>query len=336
MILAGDIGATKTTLALFREIHQRFEVVAEDRFQSGEHDNLEEMIDVFLSKHPHAIQIASFGVAGPVKDGRCKITNLPWGVDSQILAEKLALKSVYLINDLEANAYGIGVLNSKDFLTLNEGASNAWGNAAIIAAGTGLGEAGLYWDGKSHHPFAGEGGHVDFAPRNEMETELLSFLRQHFDHVTYENILSGSGIYNIYRFLNDAGYGEEPAWLKEEIEKGDPAAVISGTALAGKNDLCNRTLELFISIYGAEAGNLSLKVMATRGLFVGGGIAPKILIRREDDLFMNAFLAKGRLRDLMEGIPVHIILNEKTALLGAANFARLCAADKSLHLPQIQ
>jgi glucokinase len=166
-----------------------------------------------------------------------------------------------------------------------------------------------------------------------LESALLSFLRNRYDHVAYEHILSGSGIHNIYQFLRDSGHGEEPPWLKEEILKGDPAAAISRAALFGKSDLCSRTLDLFISVYGAEAGNLALKMMATRGLFVGGGIAPKIRGIREGGLFMKAFLAKGRLKDLMEEIPVRIILNDKTALLGAANFARLRAAKKSLHLP---
>ena len=333
MILAGDIGATKTTLAIFREVYGRLDTIVEERFQSQSHKSLEEMIDIFISKHKIDVQFASFGVAGPVKDGRCKITNLPWGVDSRILAEKLRLGFIQLINDLEANAYGISVLEPEDFLVLNEGRPDPKGNAAIIAAGTGLGEAGLYWDGTSHHPFATEGGHVDFAPRNDMESDLLAYLRNHYNHITYEHVLSGSGIHNIYKFLRDTGQGEEPLWLKEEICKGDPAAAISGAALSGKSDLCIHTMDMFVSIYGAEAGNLSLKVMATHGLFVGGGIAPKILNKRKGTLFMEAFLAKGRLKHLMEDIPVRIILEDKTALIGAANFARLHTAKKPLHLP---
>ena len=333
MILAGDIGATKTTLAIFKEIDQRLEVIETETSQSRAHENLEKMIDIFLSRHQSAVRIACFGIAGPIKDGRCKITNLPWVVDARILVTTLGLKSVLLINDLEANAYGIGVLNPDDLLTINEGTSGAEGNAAIIAAGTGLGEAGLYWDGKNHHPFACEGGHVDFAPRNELETELLSFLRDRYEHVSYEHVLSGPGIYNIYQFFRDTGRGEEPSWLTNEINKGDPAAAISKAAFSEKSELCARALDLFISIYGAEAGNLSLKVMASKGLFVGGGIAPKIIRKRKDDIFMEAFFAKGRLKALMEEIPVRIILNDKTALLGAANFARLHAANEFLNLP---
>jgi glucokinase len=232
---------------------------------------------------------------------------------------------VWLLNDLEANAYGIATLAPEDFLTLNEGAPQAEGNAAVIAAGTGLGEAGLYWDGRRHRPFASEGGHASFAPSNTLQVELLRYLLTHFTHVSWERVLSGPGLHTIYTFLRDTGRGIEPAWLSEEIHTGDPAAAISGAALEDRCALCMQALDLFVALYGAEAGNLALKVMATGGVFVGGGIAPKIIEKLKDATFMQAFTAKGRLQPLLETIPVHVILNDQTALYGAARYAALRA-----------
>jgi glucokinase len=277
--------------------------------------------------------LACFGVAGPVKDGRSRITNLPWIIDARALAENLGVPTVELINDIEANAYGIGVLGPNDFAVLNKGNRAAEGNAAIIAAGTGLGEAGMYWDGRHHHPFACEGGHTDFGPRNETEVNLLRFLQKRFERVSYERIVSGPGLYIIYQFLRESGKEEEPMWLKEEIRPGDPAAAISAAALSQKSELCIRALDLFVSLYGAEAGNLALKAMASGGLFVGGGIGPKILKKLKDGTFIEAFLAKGRMRPLLEAMPVRVVLNEQTALLGAAHCARLRANKQYLSLP---
>ncbi len=333
MILAGDIGGTKTTLAIMDEVDQRLAVVEQERFASQEHKGLDAIVARFTADRQRRVRSACFGVAGPVKDGRCKTTNLPWVVDARALADHLGLQSVELINDLEANAYGIGVLAPDDFAFLHEGAEDAKGNAAMIAAGTGLGEAGIYWDGRYHHPFACEGGHTDFAPRNETELELLRFLRKRFDRVSYERILSGPGLFGIYQFLRSTGKEEEPTCLKEEISQGDPAAAISRAALSQKSELCIRALDLFVSLYGAEAGNLALKVMARGGLFVGGGIAPKIVPKLEDGTFMEAFLAKGRMRPLLEAIPVRVVLNEQTALLGAAHCASLRATKEYLCLP---
>ncbi len=253
--------------------------------------------------------------------------NLPWVVDAESLARELRLElgAVRLINDLEANAYGIAALESGDLVTLNAGAAGAAGNRAVISVGTGLGEAGLFWDGTSHRPFACEGGHADFAPRDGTETELLLYLRskfREFDHVSYERVLSGPGLRQIYEFLRDTGRGEEPAWLRQALGQAkDPTPVISNAGLEGRCESCAKALDLFVSFYGAEAGNLALKVMATGGVYVGGGIAPRILRKLQGPLFLAAFTAKGRMRPLMEAMPVHVITKETTALLGAA-----CAA----------
>lgn len=327
MILAGDIGGTHTRLAFLEERGGRLTLVAEETFPSREYASLEAVLKKFVATHPLPITCACFGIAGPVRHGRSDATNIPWVVDSSLVAHELGLKSVGLINDLEANAWGIAVLEAEDFVVLNQGASDASGNAAIISAGTGLGEAGLYWDGRQHLPFATEGGHTDFAPRNRLEVELLEYLLKQFQRVSYERVVSGPGLLNIYRFLRDSVHGEEPAWLAERMRHEDPGAVISQAALSRKSELCAQALDLFVSLYGAEAGNLALKVMATGGVFLGGGIAPKIVQKLMEPVFLNAFTAKGRMKSLLQVIPVRVILNDKTALLGAARFAALCAAE---------
>lgn len=327
MILAGDIGGTNTRLAFADEKAGCLTLVAEATFSSREHASLESVLRKFLSAHPIPITRAAFGIAGPVRHGRCDATNLPWVVDSHLVAREIGLERVGLINDLEANAYGVAALQREDFVLLNEGAVNAEGNAAIISAGTGLGQAVLYWDGRQHHPFATEGGHADFAPRNHLEMALLEYLMKQFQRVSYERVVSGPGLLNIYRFLRDTGRGEEPQWLAERMREQDPSAVISQSALRGESDLCAQALDLFVTLYGAEAGNLALKVMATGGVYLGGGIAPKIVEELRAPAFLNAFTSKGRMRPLLEAMSVRVILNQKTALLGAARFATLCAAD---------
>jgi glucokinase len=323
MILAGDIGGTKTRIAYFTTDTGRLRSVIEETFSSREHGSLDEIVQTFRAKYQATITQAGFGIAGPVKNGRCEATNLPWVVDARLLADQLGIASVALLNDLEANAYGIATLEADDFVVLNPGVPDAAGNAAIIAAGTGLGEAGFYWDGHTHQPFACEGGHADFAPRNELEMDLLRYLLTRLKRVSYERVLSGPGLYNIYQFLRDTGRGEEPTWLAEELRQGDPSAAISRAALSGRSALCVQALDLFVSFYGSEAGNLALKVMATGGVYVGGGIAPKILPKLQEPLFMEAFLAKGRMRPLLAAMPVRVILNDKTPLLGAARSALL-------------
>lgn len=326
MILAGDIGGTNTRLAYARVEGGRPTLVAEDAFSSRDHPNLEAVLMKFVSAHRLPIAQACFGVAGPVRNGRGEATNLPWVVDSRQIAKQLDLEKALVINDLEANAYGIAALEPKDFAVLNEGAPDAEGNAALIAAGTGLGEAGLYWDGTRHRPFASEGGHATFAPCNDLEMDLLRYLLGKYAHVSYERVLSGPGLLNIYTFLRDTGRAEQPAWLAERMRGDDPPAVITQVALEGKSALCVQALDLFVSLYGAEAGNLALKVLATGGLFVGGGIAPKIIQKLKESTFITAFTAKGRMKSLLQAMPVRVILNDKTALLGAARCATLDVA----------
>jgi glucokinase len=251
------------------------------------------------------------------------VTNLPWIVDAQDLARALNLKQVWIINDIEANANGIAGLVSEDFVVLNPGDKDAVGNAAIIAAGTGLGEAGLFWDGNRHLPIASEGGHAEFAPRTDLDIELLQYLRARFGQVSWEHVLSGPGTFHIYQFLRDTGRGEEPAWLAEQLRTMDPPVAITRAALEGKSDLCIQTLDLLIAYYGAEAANLALKMLATAGVYVGGGIAPKLIKKIQDGSFLKAFVGQGRMKNLLSAIPVRVIMNDKTALIGAARYAAL-------------
>ena len=324
MILAGDIGGTSTRLAVFETSNGRPSCVIEQTYPSRKYAGLGEIATAFVAEHAVKVERACFGIAGPVQQGRVITPNLPWVVDSRALAQELGVPTVKLINDLEANAYGIAALEAGDFVTLNGGAEGAAGNRAVISVGTGLGEAGMYWDGKTHHPFACEGGHADFSPRNELESELLSHLRakfKEFDHVSYERILSGPGLREVYEFLRDAKGGQEPAWLREAMAAGDPSATISKAGMEGRCELCVKALDMFVSFYGAEAGNLALKTMAIGGVYVGGGIAPRIIRKLQGPLFMAAFTAKGRMRPLMKAMPVRVIMKETTALLGAARAA---------------
>ncbi|MGH9970231.1 MAG: glucokinase [Pyrinomonadaceae bacterium] len=323
MILAGDIGATSARLGAFTLENVRLNLVLDEEYPTREHNDTVEIIRSFITKHRIAVERACMAIAGPVRHGRVEATNLPWIVDAKQIARELNLERVGLINDLEANAYGIFALEGREIAVLNEGASDSCGNMAVISAGTGLGEAGLYWDEKQHHPFACEGGHCDFAPGNDLEIELLRYLQDRFGHVSWERVVSGPGLNSIYEFLRETGRGDEPPWLAEEMRHKDPSSVISRVALNQGNALCMRALELFISLYGAEAGNLALKIMATGGIFLGGGIAPKIMQELKGSVFMRSFTAKGRFKHLLEAIPVRVILNDKAALLGAARYAAL-------------
>ncbi len=286
-----------------------------------------EIIRKFLGLHKRAVEAACFGLPGAVVNGRVETTNLPWAVDASHMAAELGIARVQLINDLFANAQGIALLAESDFVVLNAGVADPKGNRALISAGTGLGEAGLYAgaDG-AYHPFPSEGGHADFAPNNDLEMELLRHLLKRFEHVSYERVLSGPGLYNIYQFLRDTGRGEQPPWLAEQIKNGDPAAAISKSALAGTSEICVQALDIFVSLYGAEAGNLALKMLATGGAYVGGGIAPKIIKKLSGPAFMQAFTAKGRISGVMKEIPVRVITNDKTALLGAGRVAAMSLA----------
>jgi len=321
VILAGDIGGTNTRLAIVEIVKGHINFLAEETFPSREEPSLESALRKFLPKSLHPITQACLGVAGPVRNGRCEATNLPWVIDSQKIAQQLKLPRVGLINDWEAGAYGIAALEKKDFEVLNQGTHEAQGNRAIISAGTGLGEVGLFWDDKEYRPFASEGGHTDFAPRNHVEMDFLDYLLKRHSRVSVERVISGPGLFNIYQFLKDTGRAEEPPWLIDQMRQKDPPIVITENALEGKSSLCTQALDLFVSLYGAEAGNLALKVMATGGVYLGGGIAPKIIAKLKDPVFMNAFTAKGRMRPLLQTIPVRVILNPKVALIGAARCA---------------
>jgi glucokinase len=334
MILAADVGGTSSRLAVFDVDGGALRLVSEQRYANREHRGLDEIVRAFQSSHRQPVDRASFAVAGPVMGGRVQTPNLPWTVEAPALARALGLPGVSLLNDLEANAHGIPALETKDLLTLNAGSPADDGNQAVISAGTGLGEAGIYRRGGQAHPFAGEGGHTSFAPSTELEVELLLFLRRKVGaHVSWERVVSGPGLVNVYEFLRDTGHGAEPAWLADAMRAGDPSAVISEAAQEGKSELCAQALSLFVSAYGAEAGNLALKVLAIGGVFVGGGIAPKILGALTQGAFMQAFVNKGRLRGLLDGIPVQVILNDGAALLGAARWTALQPAESAASRP---
>ena len=331
MILAGDIGATRTRLAAFQTEGNKLELVVQKTYKSQQHGGLQEIISAFVKTEGIPVHSACFGVAGPVRGGKSKISNLPWTIDSQELAAQLRLGSVGLINDLEAYAYGIDALESKDFVTLSEGlGEDAEGNRVVIAARTGLGVAGLFWDGFRHHPFPCEGGHADFAPKNDLEAELAQYLRKKHDHVSCERILSGPGLKNIYDFLRDAGKAEEPAWLQKQMsEAPDPPALISRLALEKKAAICDQALNIFVGVYGSETGNCALNFMATGGVFIGGNIAAKIVPRMQEPVFMNSFLNKGRMGALLADMPVKIVLNDDAGIIGAAQYTLIQRAFRT-------
>lgn len=321
MILAGDIGGTNTRLAFFEYREKRLHSIVMENFSNKEYKSLEDIIKEFQTRERHKADYACFGVAGPVKEGKAEVTNLDWVLDERSLEKELNLKVARLVNDLEANAHGIDELEEKDFFTLNKGIANHEGGAALIAAGTGLGEAGLFRDKGKLKPFPSEGGHAGFAPENELETELLLYLQKEYGHVSFERTLSGPGLHNIYRFLLHTGRGSESTLIKERFVKEEPAGVISNAALEENDPISMAALDIFVSIYGSEAGNLALKLLSTGGLYIGGGIAPKIIDKLKGPLFMESFANKGRMSPLLKAIPVHVILNDKTALLGAASVA---------------
>lgn len=337
MILAGDIGGTHTRFALFQ--HQpnatasALQMVLERVYPSRDYKSLDEIVGLFLSNEKATIDLACLGIAGPVLHGEVSTPNLAWVVNALRLAKVIGVETAWLINDLQAHASGIDDLTPQDFVALNQ-VDRGVGNAALIAAGTGLGEAGLYWDGLRRHAFPCEGGHSDFAPRNDLEIALLQYLLKKFGRVSYERILSGPGLKNIYEFLRDTGREQEPDWLKKELAaSSDPVVVISEQGLQAKCSICERVLEIFVSVYGAEAGNLALKLMASGGVFVSGGIAAKILPKLSGPAFIEAFVAKGRLQPLLETIPVKVIVNDRVGLIGAARYA---VNQHSAISPQLQ
>ncbi|MEE8126424.1 MAG: glucokinase [Nitrospirales bacterium] len=347
MILAGDIGGTKINLALYDWDKERVDPIREDTVWTADYESLEEVLTEFLEEPPSAEPefedvlaepedsssqpstasstppiVACFGVPGPVQNNACRTTNIPWTIDGDKLAEALNIPQVRLLNDLEATAHGLQLLRPDEIEDLNPNAPSPPpdGTRALLAAGSGLGESILLWTGKNYHICPSEGGHADFAPNNDLEIELLRYLRTSYLHVSYERVVSGPGLHLIYQFLRDFKKNE-PTWFAEKLPTGDPAALIAEAGLAGKPDICKEALQLFVSIYGAEAGNMALKTLARGGVYIGGGIAPKILPALQNGTFMKAFLAKGRYKRLLSHIPVRIILNPHTAVLGAASVA---------------
>jgi glucokinase len=328
MILAGDVGGTKVHLALFDFINGELKHSRDQQYPAKQYAGLEEIVkEVVVSDK---VTAACFGVPGPVRDGRLRLTNLPWTLDSRELARDLKIDYVFLINDLQANGFGIAELGADQLYTLSEGDSQQIGNRALISAGTGLGEAFMVWDGRDYVPYPSEGGHSDFAPRNEDEIDLLRFLRQKYNgRISFERVVSGQGLTNVYEFLRDGRGLEEPTWLANRMREEDPNAVITESAMKAKSELCEKTVDMFVSAYGAEAGNLALKVLSVGGLYVGGGIAPRILEKLKDGTFIKAFTDKGRLSQLLVHIPVRVILESRTALIGAAAYAEARAAELS-------
>lgn len=320
MNLVGDIGGTKTLLA-FSEPSDPLTFLEERRFSSQDYDSLREVVSAFLKDKTRSVDTACFAVAGPVINRKCQATNLPWVVDAEELEKVLGIPQVILVNDLEAMAFGCLELSDRDLSLLNAGSPDVAGHRAVVAAGTGLGEAILFWDGQRYRSMASEGGHTDFGPRNRLEIRLLNYLTERFEHVSYERILSGPGLLNLYEFMRDSSATKEVEWVSERLKVEDPGLVITECALGGQDDTCERTLDLFVSLYGAEAGNLALKSFATGGIYIGGGIAPKILEKLKEGSFMKSFCEKGRYSEFLKKIPVWVVLNERTALLGAARLS---------------
>jgi glucokinase len=321
IVLAGDVGGTKTALALFDKTERGLALVRDDTLPSRGWPSLEAAIERFLAAGPRpAIEAACLGVAGPVVDGRCVATNLPWVIDERTLAAAIPARRVRLLNDLEVAAHGVLGLPESELRELQPGVPRQ-GHMVLIAAGTGLGEALVVQDGDRRIVIASEGGHADFAPRDDVEEELLRFLRKEFGRVSLERILSGPGLFNVYRFLRDTGWAKESSEVADRMRAGDPSAVVTEMALAGRDAMCGKALDMFVSVYGTEAGNLALKAMAVGGVYVGGGIAPRILPRLSSGAFVAAFRDKGRLAALMDAMPIRVALNPRAPLLGAARVA---------------
>ena len=328
MILAGDVGGTKVHLALYDFIDGKLKQIRDKQYPAREYSGLEEIVKEFLAADK--VTAACFGVPGPVRDGRLRLTNLPWTLDSREMAAGLVIEHVFLINDLEANGYGVAELSASQIFTLNKGDARQMGNRALISAGTGLGEGYLVWNGHHHIPNPSEGGHADYAPRNEDEIDLLRYLKQKYNgRISFERVVSGPGMINVYEFLREVRGMDEPAWLRERLAAEDPNAVITELALAARSEICEKTMDIFVSAYGAEAGNLALKILPVGGLYVGGGIAPRILEKLKDGAFMKAFADKGRMSQLLINMPVRIILESRAALMGAAAYGEAKAAELS-------
>jgi glucokinase len=321
-ILAGDIGGTKTILATFSSGAGMRQPVVERSYPSQQHESLETIIASFLQETRLPVDLACFGVAGPVVAGSARITNLPWVIDSSQLKTFLGFDTVRLLNDLESVAWAVPTFQPDDIHTLNPGMPVRDGSIAILAPGTGLGEGFLTWQQGVYQPHASEGSHASFAPDNPLQMGLLTYLHDKgYEHVSFERVCSGGlGIPNLYSYLKTTGL-QEPAWLAEELAScDDPTPLIFSAArdASRKCELAQATVDLFVSILGSEAGNLALKVMATGGIYLGGGIPPRILPELQKPAFLEALRSKGRFRTMLADIPVHAILNPRSGLLGAA------------------
>ena len=325
VVLAGDIGGTKTSIGLFVMGNKRPEPLVVETFPSRDAPHPENLVDRFLKRNPAPIASAGFGIAGPVLNGQCRTTNLPWVVSEARMKRRFHWRQVRLLNDLVAAALAIPLLRRSELVSLNKGMRQKQGNLALLSPGTGLGQAMLVFQDGKYAPLSSEGGHVDFSPTTEEEIELWRFLMKKFAHVSVERVLSGPGLVNIYTWLRDSGRFEEPLWLKELMKQGDPAKAISENALRKEQALCVESLRLYVSMLGNAAGNLALTGMAVGGVYLGGGIPPKILPGLKQGPFLKAFTDKGRFADFLARIPVRVILNEQGALLGAA-----CAAFDAL------
>lgn len=319
MILAGDIGGTKTVLALFKSEGNELLCVHKQTYRCAEFKSFSQVLTGFLQEMAQPqVSAACLGVAGPIVNGDCYATNLKWNITCREISDILATTNVCLINDLEAAALGVVSLPEDSFIELNPDAESVQGHVAVLAAGTGLGEAIMYWDGENFHPIATEGGHTDFATNNEQESALLNFLRlKHPDHISYERVVSGEGLQNIYHFLKQSG-----SEVSQQVEDalmiaGDPSAVIGEAGVSGGDAICQEALAIFCRIYGAEAGNLALKCLPYGGVYLAGGIAPKILHMLQKDYFMQSFLNKGRYHNILKKMPVRVCLNQEAGLLGA-------------------
>ena len=320
-VLAGDIGGTKTNLGLFTQGKRHPLPKVIKTFSSPDAPDLENIIRQFLEIHPTSVTHACFGIAGPVVNGTSKTTNLPWNVSEDRIKKQFHFQHVRLLNDLTATAMAIPLLNRNEFFPLNQAEPVKGRNLALIAPGTGLGIAMLIYQNDRYVPVPSEGGHADFAPNNETEDELWRYLHSRYGHVSIERVVSGSGLVNIYRWLKDSDRLNEPDGLRQKLKEMDPAKTITEAALANKHVGCVKALNMFVSIFGAVAGNLALTGMTTGGVYLGGGIPPKILSKLKENIFMEAFTNKGRFKELLENIPVKVILNDKAALIGAAHCA---------------
>jgi glucokinase len=329
MLIAGDVGGTKTDLAVYSSDGGPHAPLAQNRFPTAEYPSLQAMVTDFLGREKASVEVASFDVAGPVIDGRVKATNLPWVMDEGSLARDLRLRSVHLMNDLEAVARSVPVLRPKDLVTLNEGQAVPKGTIAVIAPGTGLGESYLTWNGGRYRAHSSEGGHSDFAPTDERQVRLLQYLWKRFDHVGFERVCSGIGLPNIYEYLRDEERIPERPEVTEAIASAPDRTKAIIEAAADPRDpsaRCRAAVETLASILAAEAGNLALKVLATGGLYLAGGVALHMLDALKDPRFMQTFARKGRFEDLMRKIPVHVI-TARGALVGAAAYGLECLEE---------